>query len=145
MTFCYGLHLMITRITPLLSLLFTITLFSQENKTEKVLRINLLNPAIELELPTSNTTTLSLSTGIGYSVSYPHTSDIAGTGFITSFNPFFEAQEKWFYNFKKRKKNKRTISHNSGNFISSRLLVRTPSLFGSSNGTNVLDFAFGPT
>ncbi|QMU66751.1 MAG: hypothetical protein GKR88_15675 [Flavobacteriaceae bacterium] len=126
-------------------LLVTFSLFSQGQKTSKVWRINFLNPSIEVELPISSTTALSLATGIGYSISYPHTNIGGDSGFITSFNPFLDVQQKWFYNFNKREAKKLNISNNSGNFISGRVLIRSESLFGNSNGTDTLDFALGPT
>ncbi|MDE0535699.1 hypothetical protein [Tenacibaculum sp. L6] len=125
--------------------LFAVSLFSQEKQTQSVWRINFLNPGVEYETPTGNNSTLSIGAGIGYSVSYPHTDHTAGSGFITSFNPFLDIQHKWFYNFDKRKTKGLNITNNSGNFISARVLTRGESLFGNSNGTDGLDFAVGPT
>ena len=126
--------------------LITVTLFSQEKHTENVWRINFLNPGVEYEMSTGNTSTLSISTGLGYSVSYPHTDKtVSSSGAITSFNPFLDIQHKWFYNFDKRKNKGLNITNNSGNFVSARFLTRGESLFGNSNGTDGLDFAVGPT
>ena len=53
--------------------LFTITTYGQEQKTyntEKVWRINFLNPGAELELPTGNYSTFSTGLGIGYGGGY---------------------------------------------------------------------------
>ncbi|WP_281979656.1 hypothetical protein [Tenacibaculum mesophilum] len=125
--------------------LFVATVFSQEQLTQRVWRVNFLNPGIEYEMPIGNNSTLSIGAGIGYSVSYPHTDNTVGSGFITSFNPFLDVQNKWFYNFDKRKTKGLNITNNSGNFISARVLTRGESLFGNSNGTDGLDFAVGPT
>ena len=54
-------------------------------------------------------------------------------------------QHKWFYNFDKRKTKGLNITSNSGNFVSARVLTRSESLFGSTNGTDKLDFAVGLT
>lgn len=126
--------------------LIATTLSSQEKQTENVWRINFLNPGVEYEMPTGNTSTLSIGTGLGYSVSYPHTDKtVSSSGAITSFNPFLDIQHKWFYNFDKRKNKGLNITNNSGNFVSARFLTRGESLFGNSNGTDGLDFAVGPT
>ena len=122
-----------------------LTVKCQEKQTQSVWRVNFLNPGVEYEIPTGNTSTFSIGTGIGYSVSYPHTDHTAGSGFITSFNPFLDVQHKWFYNFEKRKTKGLNTTNNSGNFISARVLTRGASLFGNSNGTDGLDFAVGPT
>ncbi|REH54805.1 hypothetical protein C7448_102330 [Tenacibaculum gallaicum] len=128
-----------------ISSLITLTLFSQEKQTENIWRLNFLNPGVEYEMPTGNISTLSIGTGVGYSVSYPHTDVTDNSGFITSFNPFLDVQHKWFYNFDKRKTKGLNTTNNSGNFVSARFLTRGESLFGNSNGTDGLDFAVGPT
>ncbi|WGH75457.1 hypothetical protein P8625_15515 [Tenacibaculum tangerinum] len=133
------------KIAVLFLIFSTITLLSQEEQTESVWRLNFLNPGVEYEMPTGNTSTLSIGTGIGYSGSYPHTSVGGSSGLITSFNPFLDIQHKWFYNFEKRKSKGLNITNNSGNFISARVLTRGESLFGNSNGTDGLDVAIGPT
>lgn len=117
----------------------------QQVETKKVFRVNIINPGIEYEIPTGNNSTISFGTGLGYSVSYPHSSIGGRSGIISSFNPFLDVQHKWFYNFNNRKNKGLKIDNNSGNFISGRVLARTESLFGSSNGTESLDFAVGPT
>ncbi|NCT09113.1 MAG: hypothetical protein GW772_03410 [Flavobacteriia bacterium] len=118
--------------------------YSQEANTVKVWRINFLNPAIELELPTSSNTTFSAGLGIGYGGAYPQTSN-GGFGFLYSFNPFLDLQQKWFYNFSKRKSKNRSNENNSGNFVSARLLTRGNTIDSNFNRTTDFDFAVGPT
>lgn len=118
--------------------------YSQESNTVKVWRINFLNPAIELELPTSDNSSFSSSLGIGYGGAYPQTSN-GGTGFLYSFNPFLDLQQKWFYNFSKRKSKNLSIENNSGNFVSTRLLIRGNTIDSNFNRTTDFDFAVGPT
>lgn len=133
------------QILSLIMLLIFSIANSQEKNTEKVWRVNFLNPGVEYEMPTGNNTTLSVGAGLGYSVSYPHTDLGDSSGAITSFNPFVDIQHKWFYNFDKRKEKGLKTANNSGNFVSARFLTRSGSLFGNSNGTDGLDFAVGPT
>ncbi|CAM1341609.1 hypothetical protein [Tenacibaculum amylolyticum] len=119
--------------------------FSQQIKfTEKVWRVNFLNPGVELEVPTSNYSTFSVGLGVGYGGSYPKTSS-GGSGFLYSINPFLDVQHKWFYNFEKRKEKKRATDNNSGNFISARLFTRGNTITSNFNRTSNFDFAVGPT
>ena len=127
--------------------LFTITTYAQEQKTnttEKVWRINFLNPGAELELPTGDYSTFSTGLGIGYGGEYP---DLAygGSGFVYIIAPFLDLQQKWFYNINKRIRKNRTVENNSGNFISARLITRGNSIAENVYRTSDFDFAFGPT
>lgn len=124
---------------------FSVMCQEVKNTRKEVWRVNILNPGIEYEMSTGKSSVISLGLGIGYSVSYPHSSLGDRSGFISSFNPFFDAQYKWFYNFDKREKKSLKINNNSGNFIAARILTRGESLFGNSNGTENIDFAIGPT
>lgn len=48
-------------------IVFTVSFaYGQNSNTEKIWRVNFLNPAIELELPTGNSSTFSAGLGIGY-------------------------------------------------------------------------------
>ena len=80
--------------------LFTVTTYGQEEKTyttEKVWRINFLNPGVELETPTGDYSTFSTGVGIGYGGGYPDLT-YAGNGIIYIIAPFLDVQQKWFYN-----------------------------------------------
>ncbi len=128
-------------------LLITFNSFAQDKmdtQTVKVWRINFLNPAIELEYPISNKSTISSAIGIGYNGAYPDLT-YGGDGFIYIIAPFLDVQYKYFYNFKKRQNKNRTIKNNSGNFISLRLISHGPSIMENINRTSDFDFAFGPT
>ncbi|WP_347173123.1 hypothetical protein [Polaribacter uvawellassae] len=126
----------------LATILFSISIYSQ---TEKVWRINILNPAIELEIPTGENASLSTALGIGYGGSYPRTSFGGGTGFRYSINPFLDLQYKRFYNLEKRKNKNLSIENNSGNFISARLLIRGNTIKSNFSRTSIYDFSIGPT
>lgn len=127
--------------------LFTFTIYGQEQKTyhtEKVWRLNFLNPGAELELPTGNNSTFSTGLGIGYGGGYPDLTS-ADNGIIYIIAPFLDLQEKWFYNLNKRLGKNKTVQNNSGNFISARFLTRGPSISENVHRTSEFDFAFGPT
>lgn len=117
---------------------------SQSDYTQKVWRVNFVNPGLELELPTGKSSTFSIGAGIGYGGSYPDLS-INNNGFQYLISPFLDLQEKWFYNFEKRLSKGKSITNNSGNFIAARILVRGNSIASNFDRTSDVDFAFGPT
>lgn len=133
-------------LTLLFGLLVILTYAQETDKiaTEKIWRVNFLNPGVELELPTGNYSTFSAGIGIGYNGGYPDLTT-GGSGFIYIISPFLDIQEKWFYNLNKRNKKNRTIANNSGNFISLRFVTRGNSIAENVNRTSDFDFAFGPT
>ena len=121
--------------------------YAQEKKnisTEKVWRVNFLNPAIELEIPTGQYSTFSSALGIGYGGGYPDLTS-GGSGFIYIISPFADFQYKWFYNLNKRIEKNRNTLNNSGNFLSLRFITRGNSIAENVNRTSDFDFAFGPT
>lgn len=122
----------------LIGLISFSTLFSQENNTEKVWKVNFLNPGIEYEVPTGKKSTFSAEFGVGFNVDYPRT---GSEGVSKLISPFFDIQHKWFYNLDKRNIKGLNTSLNSGNFISARILTRSELL----SGTDKTDFAVGPT
>lgn len=134
----------------LLSLLLILSFtpfYAQETitaNTEKVWRVNFLNPAIELELPTGEYSTFSSAIGIGYNGGYPDLT-YGGNGFIYIINPFVDIQQKWFYNLNKRISKNKTIDNNSGNFVALRFITRGNSIAENVSRTSDFDFAVGPT
>lgn len=114
-------------------------------KTEKVLRVNFLNPGVEYELPTGYYSTFSAGLGVGYGGSYPDLNDGGSTGLVYMIAPFIDIQHKWFYNLEKRLEKDKAIVNNSGNFISARLLTRGNSIADNINRTSDFDFAIMPT
>lgn len=117
---------------------------SNEIATEKILRVNFLNPGAEMELPTGTYSTFSVGLGVGYGGGYPDLT-FGGNGFIYIISPFLDVQEKWFYNFNKRNTKNRVIENNSGNFVSLRFITRGNSIAENVNRTSDFDFAIGPT
>lgn len=114
-------------------------------KTEKVWRVNFLNPAIELEIPTGQYSTFSSSIGVGYGGGYPDLTIADDSGLIYIISPFADIQQKWFYNLNKRTGKDLNIENNSGNFISIRLFTRGKSIAKNVIRTSDYDFAIGPT
>ncbi|WP_400080303.1 hypothetical protein [Winogradskyella sp. R77965] len=117
---------------------------NQDIRTEKIWRLNFLNPAVELEIPTGQFSTFSSGLGIGYGGGYPDLT-FGGSGFIYIISPFADFQQKWFYNLTKRNGKNRNTKNNSGNFMSLRFITRGNSLVENVNRTSDIDFAIGPT
>lgn len=127
--------------------LMTISTTAQEKEninTEKVWRVNFLNPAIELEIPTGNKSTFSSALGVGYGGGYPDLT-YGGSGFVYIIAPFLDLQQKWFYNLEKRNRKGKVIKNNSGNFISVRFITRGNSITDNVTRSSNFDFAIGPT
>lgn len=124
--------------------LITIIGYLSYGQTEKVVRINFLNPAVEFELPTSQFTTFSAGLGIGYGGGYPDLT-FNDSGFIYIISPFLDIQHKWFYNLSKRTQRGKKIENNSGNFISIRFISRGNSIAENVSRTSDFDFAIGPS
>lgn len=130
-----------------LLVLFPFLSFSQNDiniETEKVWRVNFLNPAVELEVPTGEYSTFSSALGAGYGGGYPDLTS-GGNGFIYIITPFADIQQKWFYNINKRNRQGKTIDNNSGNFVSLRFITRGNSIAENRRRTSDFDFAIGPT
>lgn len=133
-----------------LSILFaflTISIYAQVQErytTEKVWRINFINPGVELELPTGDYSTFSTNLGVGYGGSYPDLT-YGGSGFIYIIAPFLDLQQKWFYNINKRAGKEKIVANNSGNFFSLRMITRGNSIAENVSRTSNFDFVLGPT
>jgi len=115
-------------------------------ETEKVIRLNIVNPSLEYEQPLSQNATVSANIGIGYSGSYPNlTTTTFGTGINYVIAPFADFQYKRFYNLNKRSELNKTTDNNSGNFFSFRFKIRGPSIDDNIVRKADYDFAIGPT
>ncbi|MCD8445558.1 hypothetical protein [Tenacibaculum finnmarkense] len=133
-------------LTLILGIITTLN-YAQEKKdigTEKIWRVNFLNPAIELEIPTGQFSTFSSALGIGYGGGYPDLTS-SGNGFIYIISPFADFQQKWFYNLNKRNLKDRNTENNSGNFVSLRFVTRGNSIAENVYRTSNFDFTVGPT
>lgn len=131
--------------STILVILLSFSLNAQESaRTEKVWRVNFLNPAVELELPPGKYSTFSSALGIGYGGAYPDLS-YGGSGFVYLIAPFLDLQQKWFYNLNKRQRKERTTENNSGNFVSARFITRGHSIASNFHRSSDLDFAINPS
>lgn len=127
---------------------FSMTALCQEAAdqatTVNKLRLNLINPAIEVERATGSKSAISAAIGVGYGGGYPELTS-AGTGFIYVISPFLDVQHKWYINMDKRQSKGKSVENNSANFISMRLLTRGKSISENVTRTTNTDFAIGPT
>lgn len=114
--------------------------------TEKVWRINFLNPGVVLESPITSSTTLSVNVGVGYSGSYPKLTETdLQSGLMYAIVPFVDVAYRLFYNLDERANENRAFKNNSGNFVALRFKVRGPSITDNFIRKTSYDFAIGPT
>lgn len=119
--------------------------FSQESvKTNKVLRINAINPGIEYEAPLFNQSTFVVNIGVGYGDSNPNLTTYA-SGWLYMIAPFSDIHYRNYYNLEKRLNKGKSIHYNAGNFWGLRMLTRGKALSSNFTRTSDYDFAAGPT
>jgi hypothetical protein len=129
-------------------LMYATNVFCQntENKLYNILRINMLNPGLELELPISNKSTLAINSGIGISGSYPKLSNSINGGFFCFVAPFVDLSYKYIYNIDSRLSKGKNILGNSGNYFGFRLLSNLSDIYSYNVVRNDnIDFIIGPT
>jgi len=119
--------------------------YTQENSrnTSSVIRLNVINPGVEYELPVLDHSTVLFNIGIGYGESYPQTT-LYASGWLYLIVPFTDIQYRSYYNLDKRLSKGKNIKNNSGNFWGIRLLTRFKELDGNFIRTSNIDFAVNP-
>lgn len=135
-------------LTLLFLALLHANLNAQENQAESVkniLRINFVNPALEYELKTSNSSVITGAAGIGYGGSYRELELSSANGLVYVISPFVDIQHKWYYNRNKRVVKSKSIEGNAGNYFSLRGITRFAAITENVTRTDNLDFAIGPT
>jgi hypothetical protein len=119
--------------------------FSQDTIiTNKVLRVNVINPGAEYEAPFFNQSTLSINLGIGYGGSHPNLTTYA-SGWLYLIAPFADIHYRNYYNLEERFNRGKSIQYNAGNFWGLRMLTRGKTLSSNFSRTSNYDFAVGPT
>ncbi len=113
-----------------------------------VLRINVLSPGVELEVPVSEKSTFAFNPGIGMHGSYRQLEYNYNTGnsFTYFVSPFLDISFKKFYNLTNRLSRGQNINFNSGDYLGLRLLTN----FKEFKAVNIhridhISFDFGPT
>ena len=131
----------------LLSTLFGFfTIICSAQNTENLYRINFISPGIETEIATGQFSTFSTNVGITYIGSYPHLStSVPPNTLLYSISPFFDIQEKLYYNLDSRAKKGKTTANNTANFVSLRSVAFFKSISSNFDTYSDLNFAVGPT
>jgi len=120
---------------------------------QKIFRVNLISPGVELETPVSARSTLSINPGVGLQGAYNNLSYTYNTGVKKTSNPltyyiapFFDLSYKTYYNRDRRQVKGKSLAFNSGNYWAIRLLSNFKELEAHNMArTDHTDFAFGPT
>jgi len=112
---------------------------------DKSFRLIFINPGMEWQFPTDQNSLFIVNPAFGYGGSFPNLSSPTASGFLYDLSPKLTIQQLWFYNREKRSEKGRSISGNSGNFISLRLYSRGPSASSNFTRKTDIEFAVGPT
>ncbi|MDC1105931.1 hypothetical protein OAT16_04445 [Prolixibacteraceae bacterium] len=107
------------KITLLITLLIILAMQgnAQQNNApslERILRINLLNPSVELEMPICDKTVVSINTGVSLNGTYDNVS--WGYGVTYFIAPNLDVKYKYLYNRTKRARKGKNLKGNSGNY-----------------------------
>ena len=128
--------------------MISLTVFGQETEDlKKVIRINVLNPGMELEWPISKKSTIAVNPGIGIHGSYRQLEyDYLVSGVTYYISPFLDLSYKKIYNRSIRQTKGKNLDYNSGNYWGLRLLTN----FKEVESKNIyriddISFDFGPT
>lgn len=118
---------------------------SEDIKTEKVLRVNFINPGIDYELPVGSNKVISTGIGIGYGGSYPSLSNHnLNSGWVYLISPFLDVEYKKLYNFEKRSNKGKSTYFNSGNYVGIRFYTRFNTIESNFSRTDEVDFMISP-
>lgn len=138
----------VNSLIPVVFLFFTIATYAQESaKLQKVFRANILNPGVEIELPISQKSIISINPGVGFNFSYDELHFPGGeTGLSYYIAPFLDLSCKHIYNYDKRFDSGKSNSFNSGNYLGVRCLINFKEVAKNNIiRTDKIDFAVGPT
>lgn len=129
-----------------ISLSLSITAQNSDIGLETVLRLNIISPGVEFEMPLSKKSTISLNGGIGLNSTYLHLEDVVvkpGPEYFIA--PFIDIAYKKIYNREKRVSKGKNTEYNSGNFWGIRLLSNLKGLYAYNiGGYDNIDFEVGP-
>ena len=112
--------------------------------TEKVFRVNVINPGIEYEMPVSKKSVISGGLGIGYEGNFDELEESGHSGFQYEISPFVDIEYKRIYNLEKRKARGKTIACNSGNYWGLRNLSHFKAVKNNFTREDNINFFVGP-
>lgn len=120
---------------------------SETTELQKVLRVNILSPGIEYEMPISEKATIAANAGVGMNYSYTNSrSPMGDSGFTYFISPFMDVSYKNIYNRAKRERKSKNLAYNSGNYWGMRFLTKFDEFeYNADDREDNIDFSFGPT
>ncbi len=132
----------------LIGLVFAYTTNTQvtHRNTERVWRLNIINPAIEYEHHLYKDSPLTVNLGTGMERSCKNLAEDPSKPYYNYFMnaPYVDARYKKFYNLDERELQGKNTQYNSGNYFGARFLVRGPEIYSSFTRTDNFDYSFGP-
>lgn len=135
-------------IFTLIGLTFSACIWAQntDRLTDRVWRLNIINPAIEYEHPIFNESALTVNLGVGMEGAYKNLAEDPSKPYYNYFMlaPYVDVKYKKIYNLDDRELQGKNTQYNSGNYFGARFLVRGPEIYSSFTRTDNFDFSFGP-
>jgi len=112
-------------------------------RLDKIKKVTIINPGVELSIPYSKMTSLNIHLGIGYGGSYPNLTEGFNSGGTALISPFLDIQYRLYTNRNKKYQKGKNIKNNSGSFIALRGLIRGKEIASSFERTSDIDFGLG--
>jgi hypothetical protein len=93
---------------------------------EKVFRVMLINPGIEIELPVLNKSTLTTTLGVGFEGAYKNLVEGQSEPYYNYYSiaPFLDVRYKNIYNQKRRISEGLNVRYNTGNYWGGKVFVQ---------------------
>jgi len=112
--------------------------------TEKVFRVNFINPGLEYEMPFHGNGVLSGGFGIGYEGNFEGLEESGHSGFQYEISPFIDVGYKQIYNLEKRNQKGKNTACNSGNYWGLRSLSHFKAIKSNFTRKDDVNFLVGP-
>lgn len=118
---------------------------AQSSTLERITRLNYLNPALKMELPTSKNTLFAASVGFGFNPVYENNRSLIAnnsTGWTYMFNSFINAEQLIYVNHNKRIAKGKNMANNSGNFFKINARMNGPEVYSTVDRNSNFNFQF---
>lgn len=118
---------------------------AQSSNLERITRLNYLNPAIQMEFPTSKNTVFVASAGFGFNPVYENNRSLVAnnsTGWTYMFNSFINAEQLIYINQNRRQSKGKNIANNAGNFFKINARMNGPEAYSSVDRNSNFNFQF---
>lgn len=118
---------------------------AQSDDLKRITRLNYVNPAIQMEFPTSTNTMFVTSAGFGFNPIYYNNQNRSGMLASVNtymFNFFINADQLFYINRKKRETKGKNTANNSGNFFKINTHINGPAAYTTMDRYSDWNFSF---